>query len=264
MIFEMGSNLAKSNLVKAAAVDFGIQWACWAVAATLKTEKFYDLAGSSTFFLLALQSLRWNRTYFTRQKVQTGMVMAWAARLGTFLFTRILKEGQDKRFNKVRDNPRVFWFYWTVQGVWVLLTLLPTLLVNSKKEDQPLTKKDYIGWGLWVAGFILETVADYQKSSFRSNPDNEGQFINVGLWKIVQYPNYLGEIMMWSGLYLTSTSVLKGWEHLAVVSPIFLTYLLTNLSGIPLQEKSAMRRYGSNPDYLQHIKNTKKLIPFIW
>ncbi|CAG2221453.1 Cytochrome c-b,Cytochrome c, somatic B,Cytochrome c, testis-specific,Cytochrome c,Cytochrome c 2,Cytochrome c, somatic,Cytochrome c iso-1/iso-2,Cytochrome c-2,Cytochrome c, somatic A [Mytilus edulis] len=260
----MGSNLAKSNLVKAAAVDFGIQWACWAVAATLKTEKFYDLAGSSTFFLLALQSLRWNRTYFTRQKVQTGMVMAWAVRLGTFLFTRILKEGQDKRFNKVRDNPRVFWFYWTVQGVWVLLTLLPTLLVNSKKEDQPLTKKDYIGWGLWVAGFILETVADYQKSSFRNNPDNEGQFINVGLWKMVQYPNYLGEIMMWSGLYLTSTSVLKGWEHLAVVSPIFLTYLLTNLSGIPLQEKSAMRRYGSNPDFLKHIQNTKKLIPFIW
>ncbi|VDH93071.1 Hypothetical predicted protein [Mytilus galloprovincialis] len=264
MIFEMGSNLAKSNLVKAAAVDFGIQWACWAVAATLKTEKFYDLAGSSTFFLLALQSLRWNRTYFTRQKVQTGMVMAWALRLGTFLFTRILKEGHDKRFNKVRDNPRVFWFYWTVQGVWVLLTLLPTLLVNSKKEDQPLTKKDYIGWGLWVAGFILETVADYQKSSFRNNPDNEGQFINVGLWKMVQYPNYLGEIMMWSGLYLTSTSVLKGWEHLAVVSPIFLTYLLTNLSGIPLQEKSAMRRYGSNPDFLKHIQNTKKLIPFIW
>ncbi|XP_063421636.1 uncharacterized protein LOC134706542 [Mytilus trossulus] len=264
MIFEMGSNLAKSNLVKAAAVDFGIQWACWAVAATLKTEKFYDLAGSSTFFLLALQSLRWNRTYFTRQKVQTGMVMAWAVRLGTFLFTRILKEGHDKRFNKVRDNPRVFWFYWTVQGVWVLLTLLPTLLVNSKKEDQPLTKKDYIGWGLWVAGFILETVADYQKSSFRNNPDNEGQFINVGLWKMVQYPNYLGEIMMWSGLYLTSTSVLKGWEHMAVVSPMFLTFLLTKLSGIPLQEKSAMRRYGSNPDYLQHIQNTKKLIPFMW
>lgn len=264
MIFEMGSNLAKSNLVKAAAVDFGIQWACWAVAATLKTEKFYDLAGSSTFFLLALQSLRWNRTYFTRQKVQTGMVMAWAVRLGTFLFTRILKEGHDKRFNKVRDNPRVFWFYWTVQGVWVLLTLLPTLLVNSKKEDQPLTKKDYIGWVLWIAGFILETVADYQKSSFRNNPDNEGQFINIGLWKMVQYPNYLGEIMMWSGLYLTSTSVLKGWEHLAVVSPIFLTYLLTNLSGIPLQEKSAMKRYGSNPDFLKHIQNTKKLIPFIW
>ena len=92
----------------------------------------------------------------------------------------------------------------------------------------------------------------------------QGQFINEGLWKVVQYPNYLGEIMMWSGLYLTSTSVLKGWEHIAVISPIFLTYLLTNLSGIPLQEKSAMRRYGSNPDYLQHIKNTKKLIPFIW
>lgn len=261
---DMGNALAKNNLLKAAAIDFGIQWACWAVAATFKTEKFYDLAGSSTFFLLALQTLRWNNTYFTRQKVHTGMVMTWAVRLGSFLFTRILKEGHDRRFNKVRDNPRVFWVYWTIQGVWVLLTLLPVLIVNNKKEDKPLTTRDYAGWGLWVAGFLLESIADYQKSTFRNNPDNAGQFINVGLWQMVQYPNYLGEIMMWTGLYLSSTSVLRGWEHVAVLSPVFLTFLLTRLSGIPLQEKSAMRRYGSNPDYLNHIKNTKKLIPFIW
>jgi len=57
-------------------------------------------------------------------------------------------------------------------GLWVFLTILPTLILNNKKEDKPLTKRDYIGWGLWAVGFILETVADYQKSSFRSNPDN--------------------------------------------------------------------------------------------
>ncbi|XP_060066312.1 uncharacterized protein LOC132546606 [Ylistrum balloti] len=259
MLFDMGSSLGK-----AAAVDFGIQWACWAVAAVLQTEKFYDLAGSSTFFYLALQSLRWNNTYFTRQKINTGMVMTWSARLGLFLFTRILKEGQDRRFNKVRNKPSTFFIYWTIQGVWVFATLLPTLILNSKKEDKPLTRRDYIGYGLWAAGFLLETIADHQKSQFRSNPDNNNKFINQGLWRMVQYPNYLGEIMMWSGLYLSSSSVLKGWEHVGVLSPIFVAYLLTNVSGIPLQQRSAMKKYGSDPAYLEYLKTTPKLVPFIW
>lgn len=251
-------------LSKAAAVDFGIQWTCWAVAAALKTEKFYDLAGSGTFLFLALQSLKWGGRYHLRQKVNTGMVALWAFRLGLFLFTRILKEGQDRRFNKVRDRPGTFFVYWTIQGVWVFLTILPTLIVNTKREDRPITTQDYIGWSMWVTGFLLETIADSQKSSFRANPENQGKFIQHGLWSVVQYPNYLGEIMMWSGLYLSSTSVLRGWEHVSVISPLFLIFLLTKVSGIPLQEKSALKRYGGDPAFHEHIRKTPKLIPFIW
>lgn len=253
-----------NSLVKAAAVDFGIQWVGWAVAASLKTEKFYDLAGSGTFICLALQSLKWGGRYHFRQKVNTGMVVSWAFRLGLFLFTRILKEGQDRRFNKVRDRPGTFFVYWTIQGMWVFLTLLPTLIVNDKREDRPLTSRDYIGWSLWTAGFLIESIADYQKSAFRGNPENQGKFIQHGLWSIVQYPNYLGEIMMWSGIYLSSTSVLRGWEHVSVISPLFLTFLLTKVSGIPIQEKGAFKRYGGDPAFHEHIKKTPKLIPFIW
>ncbi|XP_033762483.1 uncharacterized protein LOC117344000 isoform X1 [Pecten maximus] len=267
MIFDMGNSLAK-----AAAVDFGIQWACWAVAAVLQTEKFYDLAaflveapiGSGTILYLALLSLKWNKTYYKRQRVVSWLAATWGFRLGLFLFTRILKEGQDRRFNKVRNKPSTFFVYWTIQGVWVLATLLPTLILNNKKEDKPLTRRDYVGYGLWATGFLLETIADYQKSRFRSNPDNHNTFINQGLWRMVQYPNYLGEIMMWLGLYLSSSSVLKGWEHVGVLSPIFVTYLLTNVSGIPLQQRSAMKKYGSDPAYLEYLKSTPKLLPFIW
>ncbi|KAJ8308809.1 hypothetical protein KUTeg_013683 [Tegillarca granosa] len=170
-------------LVKSAAVDFGIQLAGWGVASLLKTEKFYDLA--------ALQSLRWGGRFHKRQKVQTAMVATWATRLGLYLFTRILKEGQDKRFNR-------------------------------------------------------------------------GQFIRHGLWGIVRYPNYLGEIMMWTGLYISAFSTFKGWEHVGVISPIFTTFILTQLSGIPIQEKMAMKRWGSDPAYQEHIRNTPKLIPFVW
>ncbi|KAL3831371.1 hypothetical protein ACJMK2_023124 [Sinanodonta woodiana] len=250
---------------KAVAIDFGIQWACWLVASIFKTEKFYDLAGSGTFFLLAYQTLRWGGTYFLRQRIQTGLVMTWAARLGIFLFTRILKSGQDSRFNKVRGNPGMFWIYWTIQGVWVFLTLLPTIMLNDKKEDKPLTTRDYVGWGIWVLGFLFEAIADYQKSVFKSDQANKGKFIQTGLWSISRHPNYFGEILMWIGLFTSATSIMnKPKEYATVISPIFVILLLTKVSGIPILEAQGMKRYGHNPQYLEYCKNTAKLLPFIW
>ncbi|KAK7109803.1 uncharacterized protein [Littorina saxatilis] len=253
-----------NSVAKAAALDFGVQWGCWAIAAALKTEKFYDLAGSGTFFALALQSLRWGGTYHTRQKVQTGMVMAWAARLGTYLFSRILHDGADRRFNNVRNRPGIFFIYWTLQGVWIFSTLLPTLLLNNKKKDRPLTTRDYVGWGMWSLGFIFEVVADYQKSRFKANPENAGRFINEGLWSISRHPNYFGEILMWSGLYVSASSVLKGWEHISVISPLFLSHLLINVSGIPMLEAYGLKKWGADPAYQEYVRNTAKLVPFFW
>ncbi|XP_050418957.1 uncharacterized protein LOC126832280 [Patella vulgata] len=251
-------------LVKSAALDFGIQWGCWAVAALLKTEKFYDMAGSATFALLAYQSLSSGGQFFLRQKINTGLVLTWALRLGSYLVTRIMKDGEDKRFNNVRDKPSIFWIYWTIQGVWIFITLLPTLIVNSKQRDRDLTTNDYIGWAIWALGFFFEAVGDYQKSVFRANPDNAGKFISTGLWSISRHPNYFGEILMWLGIYISSTSVLKGVEHIGVISPVFVAYLLTRVSGIPLLEKSSAKRWGSSPAYQQYVKSTAKLIPYIF
>jgi len=250
-------------------LDFGIQWGAWAVAAALKTEKFYDLTGSLTYILLAGNAFKELQSPNTRQKVNTGMVMVWAARLGTFLFSRVLKDGKDSRFDVVKHRPGVFWIYWTIQGVWVFSTLLPTLIVNSKdskKDDtvDSVTTQDRFGWAMWVTGFLIESIADYQKSQFKSDPMNNGKFINSGLWSISRHPNYFGEILMWSGIYLSSTSVLKGWEHVSIISPLLLTYLLTRVSGIPLLERAGLKRWGDDPEYQEYIKNTAKLVPYIW
>ncbi|XP_053373736.1 uncharacterized protein LOC123531627 [Mercenaria mercenaria] len=250
---------------KAAVIDFSIQWALWAVASIFKTEKFYDLAGSGTFLYLAYQTLKWGGTYYTRQKVTTGLVMTWAARLGLFLFTRVLKEGKDSRFDKVKGRPGMFWIYWTIQGMWIFTTLLPLLVLNNKKEDKPLCTRDYVGWGLWALGFLFETVADYQKSAFKGNPDNAGKFITTGLWSISRYPNYFGEICMWLGIFISSTSAMtEPVEYGSVISPLFVIFLLLRVSGIPLQERQQMKRWGDNPLFKDYVKKTAKLIPFIW
>ncbi|KAI3357721.1 hypothetical protein L3Q82_016131, partial [Scortum barcoo] len=262
LLAELQDAFMGSTLVKCAVTDLGIQWAGWAAAAALKTEKFYDLAGSGTFILLAHLSRIWGGAGHLRQKVQTGLVTAWGLRLGTFLFMRILKDGHDRRFNNVRDSPGTFFVYWTIQAVWVFMTLLPTLMLNSERRDVPLGTRDYIGWTVWGLGFATEAIADQQKWLFKRNPDNAGKFIQSGLWAYSRHPNYFGEILQWSGLWLSASSVMQGSQYLSVVSPLFVWFLLRYVSGIPILEKQAMKKWGSDPTFQNYIKNTPLLWPF--
>ncbi|GAB1610245.1 uncharacterized protein LOC115225879 [Argonauta hians] len=250
---------------KLAALDFGIQWIGWLVSSFLKTEKFFDLTGSATFIILATSSLTWKRPVFLRQKIHSGFVCVWAARLGLFLVNRVLKAGSDSRFDKVRSRPSKFFVYWTLQGVWVLATLAPTLILNSRTVDKPLHYVDYLGFDLWVFGFVFETVADYQKSVFRANPANKGKYIRSGLWSLSRHPNYFGEITLWTGLCMTSlTTVQHPAEYLSILSPMFVAFLLIKVSGIPILERMALERWGRSPAYLEYVKSTPKLIPYIW
>ncbi|KAL6483358.1 hypothetical protein MHYP_G00082300 [Metynnis hypsauchen] len=250
------------TLAKCAAVDLGVQWVGWAFASAMKTEQFFDLAGSGTFVLLAHLSRIWGGTRHLRQNVQTGLVTAWGLRLGTFLFLRIMKERQDRRFNNVRDSPGVFFVYWTLQAVWVFVTLMPTLILNTERKDKPLGPRDYAGWVIWGLGFATEAIADQQKWNFKNDADNTGKFIQHGLWAYSRHPNYLGEILQWSGLFLSASSVMRGSQYLSVVSPLFVWFLLRHVSGIPILEKQAMKKWGADPAFQSYIKNTPLLWPF--
>ena len=195
-----------------------------------------------------------------------------------------MKDGKDKRFDKVRDQPLRFLVFWLIQGLWVFVTLLPTLMLNESKRDRPLGAQDYIGWAIWAAGMVFEVTADLQKSAFRRDPANDvrlkfqlrkgyqfftvfsmfqGKFINTGLWSISRHPNYFGEISLWFGLYVSASSVFSGLEYLAVLSPVFVHLLITKVSGIPLLEKAALKKWGSLPQYKEYLKNTPVLVPFL-
>jgi steroid 5-alpha reductase family enzyme len=125
-----------------------IQWTGWALASALRTEKFYDLTGSLTFVTLATRSLSAAGGLASapaRSRLLTGLVCAWAARLGTFLVRRVRAEGKDSRFDGVRDAPRRFFVFWTVQGVWVFITSLPLLLLNAAPHQPQLQWSDALG-----------------------------------------------------------------------------------------------------------------------
>lgn len=253
-----------SPLLELAAVDFLMQYAVFIVSAYLKSEKFYDITGSTTFLVLAHLCRKWNPERSVRQMIQSGMILTWAVRLGTFLFIRVLKSGKDRRFNKARENPQLFFVYWTMQGVWIFVTLLPSLMLLSRPDFMPLTNRDYLGFALWTLGFTIEVVADFQKSVFCNITENKGKFINTGLWSVSRHPNYLGEILLWFGLYFSASSTFKGKEMLTVLCPVFDMFLITKISGIPLLEKHGIQKWGRDPKYVDYMKNTAILIPYLW
>lgn len=243
-------------------IDICIQWTGWVFACLMHTEKFYDLTGSSTFLLVVSLCYNWHSRGHPRQSIQTTAVIVWGVRLGAYLFLRILASGKDRRFDKTRDYPVRFFYAWTIQGVWVAMTLFPTLLCLMSGKQPALGNRDYIGWGMWLMGFLIETLADYQKTAFRNNPANQGKFIRSGLWSLSRHPNYFGEILLWFGLYVSASSTFTGYEYLTVLCPTLVYLLITRVSGIPMLESYGLHKWGTLPEYRQYIKNTPLLVPF--
>lgn len=254
--------LWNSSWFRLVIIDFGIQWVGCTLAVAFKTEKFYDLAGSLTFITMSLLSYEWSKNTW-RQFIQSHMIVAWAARLGLFLFIRVIKDGKDSRFDDAKRQPLKFCAFWNLQGVWVIVTLLPTLLLNDSSRNPRLGVRDYVGWALWAIGMFFEVTADLQKTMFRNKPENKGKFIRSGLWAISRHPNYFGEILLWFGLYISASSVFRGWEFASVLSPIFIYLLITKVSGIPLLEKSADKKWGNLAEYQKYKRGTSILVPFL-
>lgn len=244
-------------------IAFIVQWIVFVHAGWNHTEVYFDLTGSLTYFSLAIYSYSQGKVKNTRQTVLTLMVLVWAIRLGTFLFSRIHKAGKDSRFDKIKHRLPRFFNFWTIQGLWVFLTGLPVWITNVTTTAAAVSSVDYFGWVLWAVGFTIEVLADHQKTVFRDDPSNKEKFICTGLWSYSRHPNYLGEIVLWSGVYISSTNILSGYTHLAILSPLFVTFLLTKVSGIPILEKTADEKWGKNPTYQKYKASTGCLVPGI-
>lgn len=240
---------------------FLIQWLVFIPAYRQQTEKFFDLTGSLTYITVITLALFLSSAVDGRAFLVGALVVIWAARLGTFLFSRIHRAGKDDRFDDLKPSFFRFLNVWTIQGLWVTLTLIAALVTITTTNRKDLDLFALIGFLVWVFGFAMEVVADHQKSRFNADPNNKGKFIQSGLWFRSRHPNYLGEIILWTGVTIIALPVLQGWQWVALISPVFVTLLLTRVSGIPLLEKKADQKWGGQADYEAYKKNTPVLIP---
>lgn len=240
---------------------FLIQWLVFIPAYIFQTEKYFDLTGSLTYITVTTLALALSRGMDTHSILLWALVIIWAVRLGSFLFGRIRKAGKDDRFDDIKPDFLRFLNVWTIQGLWITFTAAAALVAITSSVRKELDVFAVVGFLVWIFGFAFEVVADSQKSRFNADPANKGKFIQSGLWSRSRHPNYFGEIVLWIGIAIIAIPVLQGWQWVAMISPLFVTFLLTRVSGVPLLEKKAEAKWGGQADYEAYKKNTPALIP---
>lgn len=257
MFFEFDTH----NILSALIISFAIQAVFFIFAASLKTDKVTDLSYSLSFIILAVLMLVLKEIYTLPRVLITVAIIAWGVRLGGYLLARIIKIGKDARFDDKRDDVMKFLAFWVLQAITVWVVMLPAIVFLSADRAYSLSWVSILGIILWVLGFTVEFVADAQKYAFKNNPANAGRWIDTGLWKFSRHPNYFGETVLWWGLFLFVLPSLEGLLYLVVIGPVFITALLLFVSGIPLLEKSADKKYGDREDYREYKRRTSIFIP---
>ena len=245
----------------AVCLAFAIQWIAFIPAYLGQTEKFYDLTGGATYLLVVIIGVALSPVIDVRSILLGSLIAIWAIRLAGFLFRRIQKAGKDDRFDKIKTSFLRFLLAWTLQGLWVTFTLAAALAAITTPVKKELGWFALVGLVIWCFGFAFEVIADSQKSTFKANPDNKGKFIQTGLWSKSRYPNYFGEIVLWVGIAIICIPVLQAWQFVTLISPVFVTLLLTKISGVPMLEKKADTTWGGQQDYETYKKNTPVMIP---
>tara|TARA_A100001011_G_scaffold380334_1_gene447530 strand:+ start:49 stop:888 length:840 start_codon:yes stop_codon:yes gene_type:complete len=244
-------------------LSFFFHWLLFIPAYIYKTEKFYDITGSISYITIILYVLisTYNGIMNLGNIILSSLIIIWTSRLGTFLFLRIKKAGEDKRFREIKKSFSWFFMAFTVSGMWVSICTLCALTGISNGIELNLVT--YLGILLFVIGFILEIVADTQKTNFRKIKNNKDKFITSGLWKYSRHPNYLGEIILWIGVAIISYSSLEINQLFTLISPIFTYLLLVHVSGINLLEKSGEKKWGNLNEYKKYKRETPRLFWFM-
>ena len=257
------ATLTKLEIVEnAILLAFLIHWLFFIPAYLFKTEKFFDLTGSLTYISIMVYVV------YTKNNLQeqlgsiilASLVILWAIRLGSFLFLRIKKAGEDKRFREIKTSFARFFLLWTISGMWVSFCSMCALTAIASNDGVVVNNIFYIGLVTFIIGLSIEIIADSQKTKFRKNPKNKDKFINEGLWAKSRHPNYVGEITLWAGVAIMSFSSLEGSQYISLISPIFTYLLLVYVSGVPQLTASGQKKWGHLESYQEYIKNTPTLI----
>eukprot|EP00906_Rhabdomonas_costata_P029098 RCo041083 len=238
----------------------------WAASCAYSTDLLYDAFGALAHVSTVICCMGCTPHVLTFPVlVAGGMVITWAIRLGSFLLLRILARGGDDRLAAFKNKPVKFGVLWLLQAVWVANNCAPLLaMLGSGPKAAALGWFDLVAMTVWVGGFLIETIADEQKRRFRVKPTNGGQFIRTGLWAQSRHPNYFGEIVLWVGFALFCAPRVGVGTHsllsLTLLSPLLPAVLLLKVSGVPLLESKARRKWGSDPEFQQYLQRTPVLV----
>ena len=241
-----------------------IHWLAFIPALIFKTEKFYDLTGSICYAFAAIYVYFQSYGMFLSLSLFISLaILIWTFRLGSFLLKRVMDAGEDKRFRTIKTNPTQFFMTFNLSALWVVICSLCALTAvsNGVLEVKAIF---YIGLLVFIIGFLIEVIADNQKTAFRAVPENANSFITTGLRSVSRHPNYFGEVTLWLGIAIMSLPYLEGVQYWTLISPVFSFVLIYFVSGVRMLEARANVKWGENPEYLEYVKKTPIFFPKIF
>ncbi len=236
-------------LINLAGYIMGFKW---------RTDKFTDISYSLSFLTAVWSGVIIGDLQSDVHMLYAVLVSLWAVRLGSFLLYRILKMGRDERFDDMRDGAWSFAKFWILQTVSVLIIVCPFYLIDP---DSSLTTLHGLWSGLFLGFWIWQAVADTQKLRAKSSGKGAPWELR-GLWHKIRHPNYLGEIMMWTMLWLITLSAPT--SLLGIISPLWISVLLLFISGIPLIESARTQQYGKVREYQEYLSSSWRLFPYLY
>jgi len=182
------------------------------------------------------------------------LVNLWAVRLAAHIFAR--HDGEDHRYAAMRHKFGARWWWWSLVQVFLLQAILmwfiaAPLVAVMLSSRAPMGVLDYLGVGIAAAGFLFEALADVQLARFRLDPHNKDKVMDRGLWRWSRHPNYFGESMMWWGFFLLGFSAAGAWW--LILSPLVMTLLLLQVSGVTLMEDKIEDRRPAYADYKRRV-----------
>jgi steroid 5-alpha reductase family enzyme len=247
--------------------NFVILIACmvvlWLISIPLRDVSFVDSFWAAGFIVVAGATYAMTGGGTDRRQWLFLITAVWGARLAMYLILRWRREGPDGRYvallKKAPGNVHLFSLrkVFLLQAPLLWVVSLPVQLGQIEAEPLRLGVLAWIGMALAAVGIFFEAVGDHQMTAFKSDPANEGQVMDRGLWRYTRHPNYFGDCCVFWGLYLIAAETSLGvWS---IFGPIFLTWTLVRWSGVPLLERRLQR---SRPGYAEYLKRTSSFIPW--
>ncbi len=184
----------------------------------------------------------------------------WGARLALHIAIRARGAGEDPRYRELLDRAPGNRDWYALRMVYLpqLLILWAACLplTAGMTAQAPASAITVLGGVVWLVGFVFEVVGDWQLARFRTDPANQGQLMDRGLWRYTRHPNYFGDACMWWGLFALSYG--SPVQLLTVVSPLLMTWILTKGTG---QRMTDRRMASSRPGYAAYAARTSGFIP---
>ena len=205
------------------------------------------------------------------------LFLIYGCRLGGYLLIREIKSASYRSTMKreIKDGSTMKMV--AKVSIWVSCALLYGLQVSplffrlmnarnafDENAEMAVGGTDVVtivGVIIMASGIILESAADYQKS--QAKKVNPSRFCDSGLYKIVRCPNYLGEVLFWTGVFVSGLNIYASiWQWIgALFGYICIVYIM--FGGARRLELRQNRNYGDDPEYQAYVKKTPILLPFV-